>query len=367
MREEAHVPRPLPQRRQVDGDDVDAVEELLPELALRDGVGQVAVGRRDDPHVHVHQRGAAHSPDLPLLQHAEQLHLEGGGQLGDLVEEERAPVGRLHQPGLGPHRAGERALLVTEELGLEEMLGQRRAVDRHERLARARAVGVDGARDQLLARAGLAEDQDVRLRPRRLLHQLEHLRHGGAAAHDVLEAQGLLELLAQVSVLDLEAPVPEGALGRDAKLIHREVLREVVERPLLDRGHRRLDGREPGDHDDGQRGIDLVGAPEERQPVHARHPEVGQHQVRPLSLEDRERGGPVSGRRARIALARQDAGAVLEHVGLIVDDQDAGRAHRALRIIAPKPAQIKSRRMRHGRPDLGWPRPSGPIESRRTS
>ena len=36
-------------------------------------------------------------------------------------------------PGLALHRAGEGAALVAEELGLEELVGERRAVDRDER------------------------------------------------------------------------------------------------------------------------------------------------------------------------------------------------------------------------------------------
>jgi hypothetical protein len=141
--------------------------------------------------------------------------------------------------------------------------------------------------------------------------------------------------------------VPE-ARSTATELIHREIFREVVERPLLHRGHRGLDGREAGDHDDGQRGIELVGAPEQRQAVHARHLEVGQHQVGTLALEDRQRGRAVPGRRARIALTREDARAVLEHVGLVVDDQNARSAHLAPEIIAEKPFQIKSRRIGRG-------------------
>ena len=59
--------------------------------------------------------------------------------------------------------AGERALDVAEELGLEQRLGQRAAVDRHERPIRSVAVLMDGARDELLARAALADDEHRRI------------------------------------------------------------------------------------------------------------------------------------------------------------------------------------------------------------
>ena len=76
MGEQPHVPARSRSGGSCDRDDVDAVVELLAELALGDRLAQVAVGGRDDAHVHVDQRGAAHAPDLPLLERAQQLHLE---------------------------------------------------------------------------------------------------------------------------------------------------------------------------------------------------------------------------------------------------------------------------------------------------
>ena len=75
----------------------------------------------------------------PLLQHAQQLRLQRERQLADLVEEERAAVGAARSgPRACSRRAGERAAHVAEELALEQRLRDRRAVDRHERAARAR-------------------------------------------------------------------------------------------------------------------------------------------------------------------------------------------------------------------------------------
>ena len=57
----------------------------------------------------------------------------GERQLADLVQEHRARVGR---PRTCPACAGgarERAALVAEQLALEQLTGQRRAVDLHER------------------------------------------------------------------------------------------------------------------------------------------------------------------------------------------------------------------------------------------
>src|SRR5258706_42002 len=75
---------------------------------------------------------AAHAAQLALLQHAQELGLHLRRDVADLVEEEGPAGGLLEQAPPGGVRAGERSLLVAEELALEEALGQRRAVDRQE-------------------------------------------------------------------------------------------------------------------------------------------------------------------------------------------------------------------------------------------
>ena len=64
------------------------------------------------------------------------LAWRSSAQLADLVEEERAAVGQLELPELARVRAGEGALLVAEQLGLDQGVGDRGAVDRHEGLGR---------------------------------------------------------------------------------------------------------------------------------------------------------------------------------------------------------------------------------------
>src|SRR5205809_5492920 len=79
------------------------------------------------------------SSDLPdpreakVLEHVEELGLEGERELGDLVEVDRALVRVLELPGLSPVRTGEGALLVAEELGLEQPRRDRGTVDLDER------------------------------------------------------------------------------------------------------------------------------------------------------------------------------------------------------------------------------------------
>src|SRR5207249_4064933 len=104
-----------------------------------------------------------------LLEHAEELDLHVPRDLADLVEEQRAAVRGLEAAVARGRGTGECALLVAKQLGLEDRLGDRGAVDRDERALRARAVVVHRAGEELLAGAALAEQQHGRLGRRRLL------------------------------------------------------------------------------------------------------------------------------------------------------------------------------------------------------
>src|SRR6185312_7260640 len=79
-------------------------------------------------------------------------------------------------------RTGERALLVTEQLALDQLGRDRGAVELHERAIRALGVLVDRARDQLLAGAVLSGDEHAAARWRRLGDLVEDRLHRAALA-----------------------------------------------------------------------------------------------------------------------------------------------------------------------------------------
>ena len=135
----------LAQRRHEDREHVQPVVEILAELAGGDRLLEILVGGGDQADVGADGLGAAQPLELALLQHAQQLDLRREVQLADLVEEQRAAVGQLEAPLLGGVRAGERALLVAEQLRLDQVVRQRRAADLDERLL-ARAASCSGWR-----------------------------------------------------------------------------------------------------------------------------------------------------------------------------------------------------------------------------
>ena len=134
------------ERRHLDGEHVEAIEQVAAEVAAHDGFFEVAVRGGDDAHVALARDVAADALVDALLQDAQQLHLHRQAHVADLVEEQRAALGDLETALAGGDGAGERALLVAEQFGLEELGGNGAAIDGDEGTLAARAQRMDGAR-----------------------------------------------------------------------------------------------------------------------------------------------------------------------------------------------------------------------------
>ena len=120
------------QRRQAHGQPVEPREQIGTEAALADHVHERLLPRDDDAHVDRNRTGLAERLHLPLLEHAQELGLERHRQIGDLVEQQRAPLGAAEEPGAGPVGAREGPPPVSEQLTLGEPFRERGAVDRDE-------------------------------------------------------------------------------------------------------------------------------------------------------------------------------------------------------------------------------------------
>ena len=83
---------------------------------------------------------AADAVELAVAQHAQQPRLQVERHVADLVEEQRAAVGLLEAAAARRLRAGEGAALVAEQFAFEQVLGDRRGVDRDERALAARGL-----------------------------------------------------------------------------------------------------------------------------------------------------------------------------------------------------------------------------------
>src|SRR5581483_2508507 len=157
--ERRNLVTPLAQRRNADLDDVEPVIEVLAELVGTHGSLEIAIGGGNEPHIRIDDLLATDARELPVLEHVKELRLQPERHLADLVEEERALIGRLELAGLLPVRSREGAFLMAEELGLEQLPRQRRAVDLQELLPGSRRRLVDGAGDDFFTHSALTSQQ----------------------------------------------------------------------------------------------------------------------------------------------------------------------------------------------------------------
>jgi hypothetical protein len=139
------VLRPFPEWRKAYRDDGETMVKILPKLTGADGGLQIHVGGTDEPRVGRLVTGPPESPDTVLLDDGEELRLKWRREQRNLVEEDRAPMRRLEEAGLGPTGVGEGPSLIAEQLGLEKRLWYSGAVHVYERTLASRTEAVDEA------------------------------------------------------------------------------------------------------------------------------------------------------------------------------------------------------------------------------
>src|SRR5690348_11022929 len=130
--QQRHVALACSERRQGDDLEREAVEKVGAELSLVDLSRQVLVGGRDDPDVDADWLGGTDSRDLAIFDGSEEPVLRRHGKRSKLVQEQGPAVRLLEaaMPGLGG--TCEASGLMTEQLGLDEILRQRGAVHDNE-------------------------------------------------------------------------------------------------------------------------------------------------------------------------------------------------------------------------------------------
>ena len=188
---------------------------------------------------------------------------------------------------------------------------------------RARAQLVDRLRDQLLAGAGLAEDQHRGRRRRGLLEHLIERAHRRAVADDPAEAAAIVQLPAQRLVLALLLVDLGEPLEQALQLVRIERLGQVV----LGAGLDRLDGGVDGALRGQQDHLDVVDLGLQRlqqlDAAHPRHDQVGDDDRRAEGGDFLERLGAVGGLLGGETPGPHQLGQAAAGRGIVFDDQDA--------------------------------------------
>ncbi len=299
--------------------DAQAEVEVVAKTALTHQGGQIPMRRSDEPDVHAPRSGRSDAPYLPVLEHAQQARLGVRWQLADLVQKQGASVGGLHQSLLRPHRPGERALLVAEELVLDEPTGNRGAVDRDHGRVAALTLLVQRPRHQLLACSGLAQYEHRRIRGSHLVDAREHIPHDLATPDHARDGVAACDVRFECLVLTLQAMMLEDAVHAQQHLVVVERLRDVVDGAELHGFHRRAHARVARDHQDGEPRI--LG--DDVRPRGAGQTHVGDHEIDAIVLQQRPRRLHRLGLGDLVAVAREQPAHRRPNHDLVFDDEDA--------------------------------------------
>src|ERR1700730_1896180 len=174
------------QRRNGDGNNVEAVKQVGAKGLLARGLLQISIGRGQEPDVDFNRAGASHAHEFSFLQNAQQLGLENGRKLADVVEENGAAFGNFEKSFFLGNGAGEGALFVAKQFALQQSFGKGGAVQGYKQLSFSRAVVVNGAGGQLLAGTALAANQYGGIAGSDSLDELIDVTHARATSHHVV-------------------------------------------------------------------------------------------------------------------------------------------------------------------------------------
>src|SRR6185437_15177144 len=141
----------LAKRRNINGNHVEPVVEVLAKRSLFQGSAQITIGRSQQPNVNLQRFGSTQALKLALLKNAQQFYLDGSGHVANLVEKQRTLVCKFKLSRLTGQRASERAPLKTKQFTLKKRVGNGCAVDLDKRSGSTPGILVNGSRNQVFA------------------------------------------------------------------------------------------------------------------------------------------------------------------------------------------------------------------------
>ena len=211
---------------------------------------EVAVGRGDDADVDAPRSGSRRRARTRASSSTRSSLACSAGDISPISSRNSVPpLGASTRPAWSRDRAGERAARVAEQLALEQVLGQRGAVDGDERRR--------GARDCWRGRRARARSLPVPLSPRSRIGASElaarsascnRRAHLGRLAGDLGAGAGRGELGLEVRDAVLGPALARDPLDDVADLAGVERLGQVIERAPLDRLDGGVERRVRGDH-----------------------------------------------------------------------------------------------------------------------
>ncbi len=198
-RQKNNILAAFPKRQQPHSDNGDAKIKVLAKLAGFDQVFQVRVGCRHQAGINLDLLPAAHALQPLFLKKPQKLYLNRRREFADLVQEQGSAVCAFdHSPALHV-RACKRALFMAEQFALQQIFGNRIAIDGHKRSLLTRTAPMDGGRRHFLAGAAFPQQEHRRVGRGHFADECKGRLHLRTGAEHLLEDFRSLSLL-QLSI-----------------------------------------------------------------------------------------------------------------------------------------------------------------------
>ncbi len=284
---------------------------------------QVRIGSRHDADIRLDRRRAADPHEPFALQHAENLGLETHVHVADLVEEHRALIAQFELTDFPSGGAGKRPALMPEQLALQQLPGDGRAVDGHERPILARAEVMDHPGKELLTGPALPEQEHGRAATRDLFRLLLRFLQGAALA-DHLRVLCLRELFLEDQILGDELSGLQRLPDDDQEMVRVYRLLQEIERPFLDGFHGGLDRPVCGHDDDGDHGMLVLDGLQDFQTRLPRQLKIRQDQVHFLPPKLLDALPPIGHQQDRMPFHFHVPGQHFGHAFVVFNEQNRG-------------------------------------------
>ena len=316
------IARPVAQRWQLNGNHIQAEEQILAEAAVGHRAGEILVGGGQNAHVDLDRLAATHAFDFARFDGAQQLGLRLGTEVAYFVEKERAGVREFEAAETSIRGAGERAALVPEHLAFHEVTRNGRTVHPNERTIAPGTGQMQRGRHELFARARFAGDQHARVGRAHPRNERPYVVHHRRVAHHLARnAEVLAERgggPAGLTQLERRGQCQQHAFWRERLLKEREGAEFGGAHRVGERGA-------STHHDDRHVGPTFTQLLQQREPVEiARHHQVHEGDIGLVRVREGEPGGSVGGVAHIVSLGAQQGADHASDVRFVVDDQDTG-------------------------------------------
>src|SRR5882724_1319245 len=218
--QEWNIPLAFPQGRDVHGKNIQAKEEIGPELLLAHHCFQISVRRRNQTRIGPKRARASQPLELPFLQHAEQVGLQFERNLSYFVQKNGAAIGHFESANPLRDRSCERAFLMSKQLAFQQTCRNRRAVELDERLRAPRAQIMNGSRNQFLSCTRVSIDEHGRVCRSDRLHLLQYTPQGSAFSDDLRKIHFAADFVFEIELFLCEPVFQLSNLPKGACILH---------------------------------------------------------------------------------------------------------------------------------------------------